>query len=200
MGGIILVNDKMQSGYRYSLAEPVGTNFDPEFEPELTPKKMLQLGVFCGKYMTDTRSEFPEDWFRDAKLAAGRGDCSLNYFGVDARLPISIWRRRGWIHPDDPRGWCQWYCRYYMGRRIAGRIGDRSGGGKPSAGICGRSKRTVNRAISLADADSAKPFSTGLMMVGKSERIARGRGAQPIGTGSGDRRSIHRARLRNEGT
>jgi hypothetical protein len=90
MSGIILVNDRMQSGYCYSRTEPMGANFDPEFEPELTPKEMLQLGVFCGKYMTDTRREFPEDWFRDAKLAAGRRDCSLNYFGVDASLPLSV--------------------------------------------------------------------------------------------------------------
>ena len=120
MGGIILVNDRMQSGYCYSRTERMGANFRPEFEPELPPKEMLQLGVFCGKYMTDARSEFPEDWFRDAELTAGRRDCSLNYFGVDASLPLSVWRQEGWIHPDDPRGWFQWYCRYYMGRRIAG--------------------------------------------------------------------------------
>ena len=120
IGRIILVNDKMQSDYRYRLTEPMGNNFDPDFAPELTPRGMLELGVFCGKYMTDTRSEFPEDWFRDAKLAAGRRDCSLNYFGVDASLPLSVWRQKGWIHPDDPRGWFQWYCRYYMGRRMAG--------------------------------------------------------------------------------
>jgi hypothetical protein len=120
IGGIILVNDKMQSDYRYRLTEPMGANFDPDFAPELTPKEMLELGVFCGKYMTDTRSEFPEDWFREAKLAAGRRDCSLNYFGVNASLPLSVWRQKGWIHSDDPRGWFQWYCRYYMGRRMAG--------------------------------------------------------------------------------
>jgi hypothetical protein len=114
----ITVNDKMQKGYRYRLTKPVGRGFDPEFRPQLTPKQMLQLGVFGGKYMTDTRKEFPASWFDKAKLATGARDRSLNYFGVDASQPLSVWRSKGWIHPDDPRGWFQWYCRYYIGRRM----------------------------------------------------------------------------------
>lgn len=115
---IVIVSDKMQRGYRYALTAPVGRNFDPEFCPELTPKEMLALGVFCGKYMTDCRKEFPARWFARAKLSPAGRDCSLNYFGVDASQPLSVWRKKGWIHPDDPRGWFQWYCRYYMGRRM----------------------------------------------------------------------------------
>jgi hypothetical protein len=114
----IVVNDKMQKGYRYELAAPAGRNFDPEFEPELTPREMLRLGVFCGKYLTDTRKEFPASWFASAKLAPKERDCALNFFGVDASQPLSVWREKGWIHPDDPRGWFQWYCRYYLGRRL----------------------------------------------------------------------------------
>ncbi|MGI8852914.1 MAG: hypothetical protein ACR2GC_06415 [Methyloceanibacter sp.] len=120
MGKRIVVNDKMQKGYRYELSAPAGRNFDPEFTPELTPRQMLALGVFCGKYMTDTRKEFPKSWFAKAKLAPKRRDCSLNYFGVAASQPLSVWREKGWIHPDDPRGWFHWYCRYYMGRRMEG--------------------------------------------------------------------------------
>lgn len=115
---IVTVNDKMQQGYRYVLTAPSGRDFDPQFRPDLTPKEMLALGVFCGKYMTDCRDEFPASWFRRAKLSPSRYDCSLNYFGVDASQPLSEWRRKGWIHADDPRGWFQWYCRYYMGRRL----------------------------------------------------------------------------------
>ena len=85
--------------------------------PELTPKEMLALGVFCGKYMTDCINEFPATWFARAKLSSAGRDSSLNYFGVDASQPLSVWRDNGWVHPDDPRGWFQWYCRYYMGRR-----------------------------------------------------------------------------------
>jgi len=101
----------------YRLTKLIGKEFDPGFEPELTPQQMLNLGVFCGKYMTDCRKEFPASWFKAAKLAGTKRDCSLNYFGVDASLPLSAWKKKGWIHDDDPRGWFQWYCRYYMGRR-----------------------------------------------------------------------------------
>ncbi len=114
----VTVNDKMQKGYRYELSAPAGRNFDPEFRPDLKPKEMLRLGVFGGKYMSDCRREFPENWFQGAKLAEGRRDPSLNFFGIDASQPLSEWRRKGWIHSDDPRGWFQWYCRYYLGRRM----------------------------------------------------------------------------------
>jgi hypothetical protein len=114
----VTVRDKMQRGYRYQLTAPAGRNFDAEFKPELTPKDMLKLGVFAGKYMTDTRREFPRNWFAGAKLADGKRDPKLNFFGVDASQPLSVWKKKGWIHPDDPRGWFQWYCRYYMGRRM----------------------------------------------------------------------------------
>lgn len=113
----IYVNDLMQSGYSYELTESVGKNFHPDFKPELTPKEMLALGVFGGKYMTDCRKEFPQDWFENAKLCSTSHDASLNYFGINASQSLVIWEDKGWIHEDDPRGWFQWYCRYYMGRR-----------------------------------------------------------------------------------
>ena len=115
---IVTVNDKMQRGYRYARVAPPGRGFDPEFEPELTPAEMLKLGVFAGKYLTDCRKEFPARWFAAAKLATGKRDPALNYFGVEASQPLAVWRAKGWIHPDDPRGWFQWYCRYWTGRRL----------------------------------------------------------------------------------
>jgi hypothetical protein len=114
---VATVNDKMQSGYRYRLTAPTGRDFDPEFKPELTPREMLRLGVFGGKYMTDGRQEFPRSWFVGAKLSPQRRDPRLNFFSVDASQTLSVWRAKGWLHPDDPRGWFQWYCRYYLGRR-----------------------------------------------------------------------------------
>lgn len=114
----VVVNDTMQKGYSYVRSEPMGKHFDPEFQPELTPKEMLELGVFGGKYMTDCRDEFPKDWFSSAKLSPEKYDKRLNYFGVKASQPLSVWLSKGWIHKDDPRGWFQWYCRYYSGRRM----------------------------------------------------------------------------------
>ena len=116
----VTVNDRMQKGYRYALTARAGRDFDPEFTPDLTPPEMLRLGIFGGRYMTDGRGEFPKSWFMHAKLAKGRRgrEVALNCFGVDASQPLSEWRKKGWIHEDDPRGWFQWYCRYYMGRRL----------------------------------------------------------------------------------
>lgn len=114
----VVVNDLMQENYRYQLTAPLGKQFDPEFTPELTPKQMLALGVFGGKYMTDCRKEFPADWFTHAKLHHETHDPKLNFFGVNASQSLDVWEEKHWIYPDDPRGWFQWYCRYYMGRRI----------------------------------------------------------------------------------
>lgn len=113
----VAVHDKMQKGYTYELVEPIGKNFHKDFKPDLTPEEMLALGVFGGKYMTDCRDEFPASWFKNAKLCPEKHDAKLNFFGVNASQPLSIWKKNGWIWKDDPRGWFQWYCRYYMGRR-----------------------------------------------------------------------------------
>ncbi|MBP6860102.1 MAG: hypothetical protein KBC38_00865 [Candidatus Pacebacteria bacterium] len=114
----VCVDDLMQSGYCYELVAPAGKQFDARFKPQLTPKEMLALGVFGGKYMTDCKKEFPADWFSKAKLCPERHNPKLNYFGKNASQPLSAWLAKGWIYKDDPRGWFQWYCRYYQGRRI----------------------------------------------------------------------------------
>lgn len=110
----------MQKNYKYYLTEPMGKNFHHAFRPELSPKQMLAMGVFGGRYMRDSRNEFPKEWFRKAKLhpeGVPGHSTNLNYFKIDASQPLWVWQQKGWIHPDDPRGWFQWYCRYYMGRR-----------------------------------------------------------------------------------
>lgn len=116
-GGKIIVSDLMQHGYTYVLTEPEGSKFHPDFRPDLTPAEMLELGVFGGRYMTDCIGEFPASWFENARLCHERHDAALNLFGVNASRPLSYWRVKGWIYHEDPRGWFQWYCRYYRGRR-----------------------------------------------------------------------------------
>lgn len=111
----------MQNNYTYELSEKEGENFAKDFRPNLSPKQMLELGVFGGKYMTDCKNEFPKDWYKNTKLCHEFHDPELNFFKVNASQPLSVWRKKGWINETcDPRGWFQWYCRYYYGRRIEG--------------------------------------------------------------------------------
>ena len=115
----MIVNDKMQHGYEYFYNAPIGEIFTSDFAPELTPKQMLALGVFEGHYLNDCKKEFPADWFTDAKISTKKPDINLNYFQIKSRMSLPEWQKRGWILAPDPRGWFQWYCRYYMGRRLS---------------------------------------------------------------------------------
>ena len=87
------------------------------FKPELSPKKMLELGVFGGAYFGEKISEYPKSWFENAKLSK-KFDVTLNRFGVKAGLTRKEWQDKGWIFKEDPLGWFQWYCRFKNGRRI----------------------------------------------------------------------------------
>lgn len=107
----------MQKSYQYRLVARAGKDFDKSFKPHFTPQKMLELGVFEGKYCNDCQNEFPKEWFKKAKTS-DVANPALNYFGVKSRQPLSVWRKKGWIVDPDPRGWFQWYCRYWLGRRI----------------------------------------------------------------------------------
>lgn len=119
IGMTISVRDKMQSEYEYVLIESVGKNFDLDFKPHFSPAEMLELGVFEGKYINDCYDEFPEEWFTNAKVSINKPNIECNYFKIKSRQSLSIWKQKLWIVPNDPdlRGWFQWYCRYYLGRR-----------------------------------------------------------------------------------
>ncbi len=117
-GEMIIVNDKMQHNYKYQLVAPMGDVFNNGFAPELSPKEMLELGVFEGHYINDCRNEFPKDWYINAKISLKEPNIDCNYFKIKSRQSLNIWRENGWILEPDVRGWFQWYCRYYMGRRI----------------------------------------------------------------------------------
>ena len=135
-GDTIKVWNKMAE-YSYVLSESPGTAFAEGFQPYVTPEEMLCLGVFGGKYMNDCLLEFPAEWFLNAallgKLCPEGNNPSINYFQIHSRLPLTYWKDSGWLpggkvldgkrevlslrNPDE-RGWFQWYCRYWMGRRI----------------------------------------------------------------------------------
>lgn len=116
----IRVHEAYQTDYKYDVTEPVGKNFAPDFQPDLTPQQMLALGIFGGNYFAEAPHEFPAEWFDGVRFSHNRGaDKSLNYFKVNASQPLKVWQQKGWIHPEDPHGWFLWYCRYYLGRRIS---------------------------------------------------------------------------------
>ena len=135
-GDTIHVWNKMKKGYSYTLAVDPGTEM--AFKPYASPGEMLAMGAFEGKYLNDCLLEFPAEWFWNAimldKLRPGEPDVSVNLLGVDSRQPLSFWVKSGWVpgsgkkgmHPElsdtkinpDERGWFQWYCRYWMGRRL----------------------------------------------------------------------------------
>lgn len=114
----ITAKGRYQKSYKYKLSAPIGRKFDPEFNPELTPKEMLELGIFSGFYFEGTvPTDIPKSWLKKAKLADFPDD-NLNFFKVEASQPRHVWEDKGWLYKDDPHGWFQWYCRYYLGRRI----------------------------------------------------------------------------------
>jgi hypothetical protein len=135
-GNTIQVWNRMKKGYAYRLDEAPGQGFAPEFKPWADPGEMLALGVFEGKYLNDCLLEFPAEWFLRAaaldKLHPSDHTKEINLFKADSRLTLQEWKRKGWLpggakktgilaDPDqnpDERGWFQWYCRYWMGRRI----------------------------------------------------------------------------------
>ena len=92
-------------------------SFYKYFKPDLTPKKMLEYGVFGGSYLGKTINEYPKSWFVKAKISKNF-NANLNYFEVKAGQSLKEWEKKGWIMEQDPRGWFQWYCRFTMGRRF----------------------------------------------------------------------------------
>jgi hypothetical protein len=91
---------------------------NPDFKPQLTPKQMLELGVFGGWYFEGRHEEYPAAWFKNAKLSGHGFDADLNCFGIASGQSRAEWKAKGWITPEDPLGWFQWFCRYSMGRRL----------------------------------------------------------------------------------
>ena len=107
----------------------------PEFKPNLTPKQVLRMGSFGGTYFRDIKSsvsgkqytgkkvinEYPGDWFKgidiETKITSGNYDKNINTYKVKCGSSLEAWEKSNWITKQDPYGWFQWYCRFYMGRR-----------------------------------------------------------------------------------
>ena len=92
-------------------------NFYKLFKPQLTPHKMLEMGVFGGSYFGEKMKEYPKSWFKNGKLSK-TFDVEKNRFKVKSGLTRKEWLDKGWIFKEDPLGWFQWYCRFTNGRRI----------------------------------------------------------------------------------
>jgi len=100
-----------------SLKQKKSGDFYKLFKPQLTPKKMLELGVFGGSYFGLQIKEYPKSWFKNAKTSA-KFEVNLNRFRVKSGMSKKQWLEKGWIFKEDPLGWFQWYCRFSIGRRI----------------------------------------------------------------------------------
>lgn len=115
----VAVNNKMQTDYYYKLSHKQG-DMPANFAPIFTPGDMLRLGVFEGKYLCDCVAEYPAHMMYGARFSPAKPDpVRMNAFKAKSRNPMWLWQERGWIHPQDPRGWFEWYCRFWLGRRSA---------------------------------------------------------------------------------
>lgn len=118
VGTKVKVKNSMQSSYSYLLARKPGNLRDrPDFKPYYTPKQMLALGVFEGQYLDPNSNEFPAEWFVTARTSTSGPDEAYNCFGIKCRQSSTWWHEKNLFHSDDPRGWFEWYCRFWLGRR-----------------------------------------------------------------------------------
>ena len=134
-GKKINVNNRMQKNYTYELTFNAGTNLKnggldadgnkivyKDFNPKYSPGVMLNMGVFEGKYCNDQIFEFPKEWYLNInKFSPEKSNYKINYFKIKSRQSLQEWRRKKWIPcadgDMDKRGWFEWYCRYWIGRR-----------------------------------------------------------------------------------
>ena len=92
-----------------------------KFNPDLTPREIILTGAFGGNYFAGDLDRLELDkWFEniDARLyASEKYSLKTNKFKVRSGSSLEYWQKSGWIHDEDPKGWFEWYCKYYIGRR-----------------------------------------------------------------------------------
>lgn len=101
-------------------------NNSRHFMPNVTPKEMLQGGIFGGTAFRpffssvlrrslipqEEMAEFPDDWFEgiddpSTTLTSPEYQPEVNRFGVKAGQSLEDWEKAGWVRTQDPRGWWQ---------------------------------------------------------------------------------------------
>ena len=159
----VIVNDKMQNGYRYVRTAAIGRNFDPEFKPELTPREMLRLGVFCGKYMTDCPKGISAELVRARQALAARPRPHAQLLRC-RRQPaaVGLAQARDGSIPMIRAAGSSGIAATTWAAACRTRTGGRSSAGRPSAGISGRSSGTASRGSDLPAAAAPGPSALGL--------------------------------------
>ena len=152
------------------LSAPMGCNFDPEFKPELTPPQMLALGVFCGKYMTDTQNEFSKELVQACQNLHREPGLFAQLFRCRCQLPAFrvAEAKDGFIltiHVAGSNGiavttWAA-ACRK--------KISARSSAGRPFGATSPRCGQIVHWAILCVVPANVKPYCIGRTTAGKSE-------------------------------
>lgn len=97
------------------------------FKPNLSPREIIERGAFGGSYFgidigmeEEDYSTLFESLFKDLDkelYLSSKYTPKRNKFKIRSGMGYGYWRDMGWMREQDPRGWFQWYCNYYLGRR-----------------------------------------------------------------------------------